>query len=104
MKYRLNLLFFQEYYAPVCEEDYIYEEPIYIKHRRRRHHHHHHHRRHPKCKQPQQPIIIPIPIQGPPEQAPVQLTEYVQDIYPPAQVYSEQVPVVCLSFKENHSN
>ena len=104
MKYRLNLLFFQEYYAPVCEEDYIYEEPIYIKHRRRRHHHHHHHRRHPKCKQPQQPIIIPIPIQGPPEQAPVQVTEYVQDIYPPAQVYSEQVPVVYLSFKENHSN
>ena len=27
--------------------------------------------------------------------APLQITEYVQDIYPPAQVYTEQVPVVC---------
>jgi len=44
------------------------------------------------------PIVIPIPIQGPQivEQQPLQVTEYVQDIYPPAQVYSDQVPVVCL--------
>jgi len=30
-----------------------------------------------------------------------QVTEYVQDIYPPAQVFTEQVPVVCFI---NHIN
>ncbi len=30
------------------------------------------------------------------EQPPLQITEYVQDIYPPAQVFTDQVPVVCL--------
>jgi hypothetical protein len=31
-----------------------------------------------------------------PQQAPsYQVTEYIQDIYPPAQVFTEQVPVVC---------
>ena len=28
------------------------------------------------------------------QQVPLQITEYIQDIYPPAQVYTEQVPVV----------
>ncbi len=54
---------------------------------------------------PLAPIIIPIPIQAPapvPQQQPqYQVTEYVQDIYPPAQVFSEQVPVVCFI---NHTN
>ena len=68
------------------------EEPIYVKkcrHRRRRCHHSH-------TRAPAPPIIIPIPIQAPaPEQSvPLQITEYVQDIYPPAQVYTDQVPVV----------
>ena len=44
--------------------------------------------------EPLPPIIIPIPIQGPPEQPQLQITEYIQDIYPPAQVYMEQVPIV----------
>ncbi len=54
---------------------------------------------------PLPPIIIPIPIQAPaavqqqPQQ--YQVTEYVQDIYPPAQVFTEQVPVVCFI---NHIN
>jgi hypothetical protein len=33
------------------------------------------------------------------EQPSLQITEYVQDIYPPAQVYTDQVPVVCLSIR-----
>lgn len=77
---------------PEYAEEYE-EEPIYIKRcrrRRRRHHHHHHHR--PPAPLP--PIIIPIPIQAPPEEVPLQVTEYVQDIYPPAEVYMDQVPVV----------
>ncbi len=46
---------------------------------------------------PLAPIIIPIPMQAPaPQPAPsYQVTEYIQDIYPPAQVFTEQVPVVC---------
>jgi hypothetical protein len=46
---------------------------------------------------PLPPIVIPIPIQGPPviQEQPLQVTEYVQDIYPPAQVFTDQVPVVC---------
>ncbi len=54
---------------------------------------------------PLPPIIIPIPMQAPaavpqqPQQ--YQVTEYVQDIYPPAQVFTEQVPVVCFI---NHIN
>lgn len=78
------------------------EEPVYVK-RRHRHRHHHHHRRHCKVHKsvsgPQQPIIIPIQMPEPPApvQQPLQVTEYVQDIYPPAQVYTDQVPVVCIS-------
>ncbi len=62
-------------------------------------------RRHRRCRSyssapaPLPPIIIPIPMQAPapaPQQAPsYQVTEYIQDIYPPAQVFTEQVPVVC---------
>ncbi|CAF2741384.1 unnamed protein product [Rotaria sp. Silwood2] len=81
-----------DYYAPPCcypQEDCI-DEPIYIKRRHRRH------RR--RCRSvtpiPDQlpPIIIPFPV---PEPAPpqLQITEYVQDIYPPAQFYTDQVPV-----------
>jgi len=36
-------------------------------------------------------------MQEPAQQQPqLQVTEYVQDIYPPAQVYTDQVPIVCL--------
>ena len=35
-----------------------------------------------------------MPIQAPAAQPAYQVTEYVQDIYPPAQVFTEQVPVV----------
>jgi hypothetical protein len=79
------------------EEEYV-EEPIYIKRpRRRRHHHRRHHR--PCTPAPLPPIVIPVPIQAPTpvaEPTPYQVTEYVQDIYPPAQVFTDQVPVVCL--------
>jgi hypothetical protein len=80
----------------MCCPEYCIEEPICIKRRRRR-------RRRccrpcPPNLAPLPPIIIPIPIQGPRQaQPPLQVTEYIQDIYPPAQVYSDQVPVVCLS-------
>jgi hypothetical protein len=80
--------------------EYITEEPVRIKYYRRRRH-----RR--RCRSltpppaPLPPIIIPIPIQAPaaapPAQPAYQITEYVQDIYPPAQVFTEQVPVVCES-------
>ena len=80
--------------------EYITEEPVYIKRYRRR-------RCRRRCRSltpppaPLPPIIIPIPIQAPaaapPAQPAYQITEYVQDIYPPAQVFTEQVPVVCES-------
>ncbi|CAF4366929.1 unnamed protein product, partial [Adineta steineri] len=82
-------------------ERYI-EEPIRIKCcRRRRRHHHHHHRRHCRSHSsssaPLPPIIIPFAVPAPaaaPQQQPqLQITEYVQDIYPPAQVFTEQVPI-----------
>ncbi|CAF4749037.1 unnamed protein product, partial [Rotaria magnacalcarata] len=71
-------------------------EPMYVK-QHRRHHHHHHRRRHRSCTPecaPLPPIIIPIPMQEPaPPPPPLQITEYVQDIYPSAQYYNDQVPV-----------
>ncbi|CAF1210246.1 unnamed protein product [Adineta steineri] len=80
----------EEYYYPPEEE---YDEPIYIKHHRRRHHR----RRYRSCPPgPLPPIIIPIPMQEQicvAEPPPLQITEYVQDIYPPAQVYTDQVQV-----------
>lgn len=80
---------------PEYEEEYE-EEPICIKRCRRRHRRH----RHRDCRPPAPlpPIIIPIPIQAPQEQVPLQVTEYVQDIYPPAEVYTDQVPVVMHRF------
>ena len=45
------------------------------------------------------PVIIPIAMQAStaaPQRPPLQITEYVQDIYPPAEVYAKQIPVVCL--------
>jgi hypothetical protein len=63
------------------------------RHRRRRC------RSYSSARAPLPPIVIPIPIQAPvvAQQQPqaYQVTEYVQDIYPPAQVYTEQVPMVC---------
>ncbi|CAF5131869.1 unnamed protein product [Rotaria sp. Silwood1] len=78
------------YYAPppyCCPEEYCVDEPICIKRR---------HRRRRRCRSvtppPLPPIIIPIPIPEP-TPPPLQVTEYVQDIYPPAQVYTDQVAV-----------
>ncbi|CAF1147928.1 unnamed protein product [Rotaria sp. Silwood1] len=71
--------------------EYIIEEPVYIRRCRRRRY---------RCRSyccsqtPLAPIIIPI--QAPAvvaQQPPLQVKEYVQEIYPPAQVYTEQVPV-----------
>jgi hypothetical protein len=65
---------------------------VYIRrcrHRRRQ--------RHRSCtpkRAPLPPIVIPIAVQAPATQPAYQVTEYVQDIYFPAQVYSVQVPVV----------
>jgi hypothetical protein len=85
---------------PFRQEEYFYEEPICVKRRHRRHHHHRrHHRSCTPMPAPLPPIIIPIPMQGPTplvEQPQLQVTEYIQDIYPPAQVFTDQVPVVCL--------
>ncbi|CAF0749112.1 unnamed protein product [Didymodactylos carnosus] len=82
----------QEYYsAPSYHHvERIVEEPIIIRRHRRR------------CRRrsspPPQPIVIPIPIQAPVQQQQLQqqslqITEYVQDIYPPAQVITERVPI-----------
>lgn len=78
--------------------EYIIEEPVRIIRRCRR--------RRRRCRSycctpppaPLAPIVIPFPIQAPaPAPAPAyQVTEYIQDIYPPAQVFTEQVPVVRL--------
>ncbi|CAF3205079.1 unnamed protein product [Rotaria sp. Silwood2] len=72
--------------------EYIIEEPVCIRRRRPRRQ-----CRSYSCSQTSlPPIIIPIPIQAPAvvaQQPPFQVTEYVQDIYPPAQVFTDQVPV-----------
>lgn len=74
--------------------EYVIEEPVRIIRRCRR-------RR--RCRSysrtpPPAPIIIPIQMQAPaPAPAPAyQVIEYIQDIYPPAQIFTEQVPVVSL--------
>lgn len=78
---------------PCYEEEYCVEEPICVKRCRRRRRHHHRSRT-PAAPLP--PIIIPVPIQPPAQeqQTPMQVIEYVQDIYPSAQVYTDQVPIV----------
>ena len=76
--------------------EYVIEEPVRIirRHRRRR-----------RCRSYSRtpppalaPIVIPIQMQAAaPAPAPAyQVIEYIQDIYPPAQVFTEQVPVVSL--------
>ncbi|CAF4287844.1 unnamed protein product, partial [Rotaria sordida] len=71
---------------PPSPEECCIEEPICIKRHRRR-------RRHcrPTIPAPLPPIVIPIPMQEPAPQ--LQITEYIQDIYPPAQIYTDKVPV-----------
>lgn len=76
--------------------EYVIEEPVRIIRR---------HRRRQRCRSYSRtsslaPIVIPIqiPAAAPaPAPAPAyQVIEYIQDIYPPAQIFTEQVPVVSL--------